>query len=164
MAGKSTVRRFWDKVDRGDDDECWEWQACVESQWGYGQFSVDGDARSAHRVAYKLEKGSIGDMFVLHTCDNRTCVNPNHLYLGTHEDNMNDRDERGRTYSGKGEDNSFSSLNDDEVAVIKWKIQETQITLKEIAGEYGVSLSAVGEISRGSTWTHVDAQNPEVEA
>jgi len=91
--------RFWGKVEcRGD---CWEWTG--SRIWsGYGMFWKDGRYQRAHRVAYELTNGEVpADLFVLHRCDNRGCVNPDHLDIGTHRDNMRDRNERGRTAQGR---------------------------------------------------------------
>lgn len=78
--------RFWEKVCKSGD--CWTWTASVLKADGYGQF---GKGERAHRVSWELMHGPIPDgMHVLHTCDNRLCVRPGHLYLGTHQQNMID--------------------------------------------------------------------------
>jgi len=85
--------RFWKKVDVGNLDDCWLWTASVGTD-GYGRISVGGRGgklMSAHRIAYELEHGRVPKgKWVLHKCDNKLCVNPKHLYSGTHTDNMND--------------------------------------------------------------------------
>jgi len=162
MAGRSTARRFWDKVDRSNDDECWEWQY-HRNEDGYGQFGYDGRVELAHSVVLMLHGETLGEEYVLHHCDNPACVNPEHLYVGDQEDNMQDREERSGYEHPLGEEHPRSSLSDDDVAVIKWKLENTDMIQKEIANEYGVSREAIGEISRGATWTHVEAAE-EVEA
>lgn len=95
--------RFWAKVDRRGDDECWEWQAHTD-RGGYGQFSPERSRQvAAHRwsLASHTGKSIPQGMFVLHSCDNPACVNPAHLRLGDHADNMRDRKERGRSASSK---------------------------------------------------------------
>ncbi|MGI4871493.1 MAG: HNH endonuclease signature motif containing protein [Janthinobacterium lividum] len=99
---KSTADRFWEKVNKapglGRDGDCWEWMAACH-QGGYGQFRYYNDTL-AHRAAYQLTHGPIlSDLWVLHNCDNRRCVNPAHLRLGTPQDNVNDMMERGRHYA-----------------------------------------------------------------
>ncbi len=91
----NTEDRFWAKVDKSG--ECWEWTA-AKFKKGYGRFSYHGGAHVlAHRYSFELHNGGIDpNLLVLHTCDNRNCVNPAHLYQGTHERNMLDRSERGR--------------------------------------------------------------------
>jgi hypothetical protein len=88
------VERFWSKVSKSDG--CWLWIAYRDEK-GYGAFGFKGKVQRAHRVAYELALGPIAPgMHVLHSCDNPSCVNPSHLRLGTHADNMRDRIERGR--------------------------------------------------------------------
>ncbi|AGC34516.1 HNH endonuclease [Haloarcula virus HVTV-2] len=147
-------KRFWDKVDRGDEDECWEWQAATVQ--GYGLIGVDGtETERAHRVAYRLEVEDPGDDWVLHHCDNPACVNPEHLYLGDAEDNAQDREERGRSTYHTGEEHGNTSLTEEQVARIKWLVENTARTNVSIADEYGVSDRTIGNIASGATWAGV---------
>jgi HNH endonuclease len=92
--------RFWDKVDRRSDMECWRWLASFSTD-GYGQISetLNSEERrslSAHRVSFTLCKGDIpDDMEIMHSCDHKWCVNPNHLSLGTRAENAREASERG---------------------------------------------------------------------
>jgi len=92
------LNRFWSKVDKSGD--CWEWTGYRE-RYGYGRVSMVAIGMSnkvlAHRAAWILTHGEIpSGMNICHTCDNPICVNPSHLFLGTHQDNMRDRDSKGR--------------------------------------------------------------------
>jgi len=94
----STACRFWSKVSCAENG-CWEWQWSVFKQTGYGQFALDSKTPvNAHRMSWELVNGTIPTgLHVLHKCDNRKCVNPEHLFLGTDKDNMLDKKQKGRT-------------------------------------------------------------------
>ena len=100
--GGDEVTRFWEKVAVTDDvDACWLWQA-TKNQDGYGRFRVNGKLVQAHRYSYELHGGLIPDgLHVLHTCDRPNCVNPTHLFAGTHADNMQDMYRKQRKVHGR---------------------------------------------------------------
>lgn len=94
---RSLLERFWEKVDVGGPDECWEWQGNFYHT-GYGYLNQGYKHRRAHRLAYEFAHGPIPHgLFVLHSCDNPACCNPAHLRVGTQKDNMSDCAARGRT-------------------------------------------------------------------
>lgn len=145
---------FWNKVKVAEENQCWEWQAgCFSS--GYGMLAVNRYPQKAHRVSWILSFGFIPKgKHVLHICDNRRCVNPNHLYLGTHQDNMRDMDERGRrnhdlSYYLRGERHPNAKLTQAQVDEIK---NSTGIGQRKLAVMYGVSHGAIRHIRSGRTW------------
>lgn len=142
--------RFWAKVDKRGSDECWPWTANRDGD-GYGQLTVlEGDRRTtekAQRVSWRLANGPIPDgMLVLHRCDNPPCVNPAHLFLGTHRDNVADCDAKGRRAQA-----TFDRRAADEVR------------RRHASGESQVSLAASYGTSRITIWRIVHAINRRVD-
>ena len=143
--------RFWSKVDVGGPDDCWEWQAVRLK--GYGRFSLGGKMQYAHRLVIGLLIGDEG--CALHSCDNPPCVNPAHLSVGTHQDNMTQRDARGRQVSPPGEGNGMAKLTDSKVLEIRARYATGLITQRALGEEYGVSQTVVSLIVRREIWGHL---------
>ncbi len=117
---------------------------------GYGIVSVSGKNKRAHRVAYETAFGQIpAGLVVRHTCDNPSCVNPDHLRTGTHLDNMRDKVDRGR--QAKGDSRSNSKLNDDAVRFIR----NSELRNSELAEMFNVSRPIISDVRRGKRWAHV---------
>lgn len=137
-------------------DECIEWQKCKLPK-GYGLTRHKGKTHLAHRVAYCTHHGidisDIAGVFVRHKCDNPSCVNPDHLELGTHMENMKDMRERKR--SARGERNGFSKLDTEQVKEILRKYSDPSNTTRSLAKEYGVSQSAISTIVNSKNWGHI---------
>lgn len=145
------VCAFWAKVDRsGGPDACWTWIGAVTAKWGYGCFQVGGgQVRGAHKVAWLLTHGDTQGLCVLHRCDNRVCVNPAHLFLGTKRDNAQDKLRKGR--------DSTSSLKPDQVREIRAALTHYRRGLcKDLATQYGVDDGVISDIKLGYTYRHVE--------
>ncbi len=130
--------------------DCWWWTAARNS-YGYGRFSSGGKQLLAHRVAHELFVGPIpAGLWVLHTCNrgHEGCVNPSHLKLGTHPENMRDM---ARAGSNKGERNSRAKLTDELVR----EIRASTDTQQAIAARLGVARSRVSRIRTRKSWAHV---------
>lgn len=149
--------RFWDKVQRGGAEVCWPWVA-RRDRGGYGQFWYNRRQTIAHRVAWTIAKGPIPDgLCVLHHCDNRPCVNPAHLFLGTNADNAHDAMLKGRLADRRGEANGQSKLTEDDVLGVRAAraAGETEVS---IARRYHVSQTTISHIVRGKKWAHLRSQ------
>jgi hypothetical protein len=147
--------RFWSKVDFGDDkDSCWSWTGSVRDT-GYGQFNNEGKVTKAHRLAYEWIVGPIpAGMFVCHHCDNRLCVRPDHLFLGTPKDNMQDCKRKGRCDWGvmEGEMNANAKLTWASVREIRAVYTAGGVGQNELARRYGVAQATINSILLNKTW------------
>lgn len=138
------IKRFWSRIGTADPDECWRWNGGVGS-CGYGFVSIgDGRNEGAHRYMWRLLNGPVPDgICVLHRCDNRVCVNPAHLFLGTKGDNGRDCAAKFRTSKGK--------LSPAEVLAIR---QDAR-SIRAIARDYGVNSSCVSRVKNRRLYAHV---------
>ena len=143
--------RFFNKVNQGQPDECWEWQAGTDRD-GYGRFWLDGRHEQAHRVAYCIENGELPEV-VRHACDNPSCCNPAHLEGGTQKDNMRDRCRRDCT--AKGSHNGRAKLDAETVRELRRRQKREDVTYQNLAEEVGVSYWTVKDAILGKTWAHV---------
>lgn len=133
-----------------DANGCWNWQGNFSPN-GYGMLGINGKTHSAHRTSYEFHSGQTipKGMMVCHRCNNKRCINPDHLYIGTHNDNMRDV---AMTDVHKGENNAKAILTQSQVLEIKTHIRERRIVYRKIAEMYGVSRQAIKDIASGRTW------------
>lgn len=152
----STRCRLYTHITVADADACWMWEAALDEA-GYATLWVDGRGVHASRVMWELERGPIpAGLFALHRCDNPRCVNPNHLFLGTHADNMADmkQKKRGRGRVALGEDNHWAKLRTSDVIAIR-ESAAVGASLSYIARTYGVTQKAIRLIVNRTNWRHV---------
>jgi hypothetical protein len=149
--------RFWRYVNKTDG--CWLWTGGSRSKKGYGQIGGGGKGAKhilAHRLSYEIHKGQIPEgMVVMHSCDNPSCVNPDHLSVGTQSQNILEAFAKGRKVCRPphkfGESHGASKIKElDAIEILK----STEAT-KIIAAKYGVSKSAIERLRNGKSWKHL---------
>lgn len=154
QSARPLVERFWAKVAKSEDG-CWLWMSGLDRE-GYGHIYRQVACRVskgilAHRFSYELAFGSIPDgMDVLHRCDVPACVRPDHLWLGTHQDNMTDMVRKGR--SPRGERSGRTFLTDDDVQSIYDEWGGGRLSLRKLAKKRGVSATLISKIVKGQHW------------
>lgn len=145
--------RFWAKVKRGAPDECWEWAGWIRKD-GYGGARLRGKHWLAHRVAWMMTNGEIPlGLCGCHHCDNKKCCNPDHLFLGTYEDNSKDMDSKGRRVTSPGEKNGRAKLTAEQVLVIR--SLSGKMSLESIGINFGISHTSVWRIQLRKRWKHL---------
>lgn len=185
---QQTIERFWARVDRrGGPGACWPWTGYLT--WnGYGRVRADGGRYGSHRLAYLLSSGTVPDgMSVCHRCDNPSCCNPAHMWLGTQSENMADMTAKGRRAIMEGDQNGSrrhpdrraygdrngtrkfperlargasrpgAKLTDEKVRAILAECGSGRLSQVEAARRFGVSRSLVGLVVRRRAWTHVES-------
>lgn len=153
--------RFWEKVDKTKEG-CWEWTSAICDGYGVMWMGIKNPAMRAHRLSWQMHKGPIPEgMLVCHHCDNRKCVRPDHLFLGTDRDNMHDMIQKGRWRGGplkpserKGSEVNFAKLTEDKVFRIK-RLFLKGVSVRRIANWLGLTYGAIKLIHKGKNWKHV---------
>jgi len=142
--------RFWRFVAIRGPSECWPWQGGTRTKCGYGRFKTHNKHIIASRFAYEDTYGPIPDgLLVCHHCDNPSCVNPAHLFLGTSADNLQDASRKHRLIGIRGEANGNHKISDATADLIDAEYKRGGITRKNLGEKYGVSLSTVESILYG---------------
>lgn len=149
--------RFWTWVRKSDGDGCWTWQAGHDKD-GYGAFRAEHNGviyTRAHRYSYALHKGNIPSLLeVCHTCDNRSCVRPDHLFPGTSRENHEDKMRKGRHRARFGEEHPFARLTEEQAKVILTDPRPHT----QIANQYGVHVQTIRSLKNRDSWPHLGTE------
>jgi hypothetical protein len=150
------MKRFHEKYVPVTESGCWIWVGANDGRCGYGKIKIQGKMVGAHRVSYELHIDDIPDgMYVLHKCDVPSCVNPDHLFLGTHSENMKDMYLKGRV-DRSGEKHYATSLTEENVKEIRRRYAAGGISQQALATEFGTTRSAVAMMVLRKSWKNVD--------
>lgn len=147
--------RFWAKVIRFDGGACWGWRGSVGPN-GYAHISIHQKNRLAHRVSYVIHNGELpSNRLVCHHCDNPTCTNPAHLFLGTYRDNTRDSQTKGRFHKARGQAHGRAQFTEAQIAQMRSDWVPLVFTLKMVAAKHGVSINTLKDIIYRKTWKHI---------
>ena len=159
--GQPEQLRFWSKVKIGEKEECWEWEGSKDKD-GYGWFTKDTKTISAHRYSLKLKLNNFDlptEVQARHTCDNRGCVNPDHLKEGSAADNSADMVERNRQVCGEKQHSSVLTEEQAKEILIQYRADKQSGrlygSLERLAKSYGVDKQVVSRLTAGKTWKHL---------
>jgi hypothetical protein len=148
----TAIDLFWLRVDKSASNGCWHWTGAITSD-GYGSIRIKRVHVQPHRLSYELSKGPIpSGLHVLHTCDNPRCVNPEHLFLGTHRDNMADRVRKGRVANG------CNKVTAEQALSIMREYKRSNLcrsNAQELARKYGITSNSITAIVFGRSWKHL---------
>lgn len=151
--------RFWSKYALNATNGCWEWTSSLRN--GYGVLRIKHKFYYAHRISWFLTYGNMPEgsgyhgTCVLHKCDNPKCINPTHLTLGSHLDNMRDMTAKSRLVSHKGESNGMAKLDETKVRQIRELKQTTKVSYLALSRQFQVDPALVRRICLRTSWVHV---------
>jgi len=150
---KVLEEKFWEKAVRQTDNECWNWSGNINSN-GYGRVLIKKEHIFAHRASWMIHFGEIPKgMHVCHHCDNRACINPVHLFLGTNLDNINDKMKKGR--QSRGIERPAAKLDNNKVRKIRYLFHEREYSNKKLSMMFNVAKSQISEVVHYKSWRHV---------
>ena len=156
LVDERTLKRFWSKINKDGPTvkpelgPCWEWTA-GKAHYGYGKFT---QTELAHRLTWQLRHGEItGGLWVLHKCDHTACCNPDHLFLGNHQDNVDDKVSKGR--QPRGDWHGKSKITEADAREVRRLYAEGALNQREIAARIGAHYCTVWDIIHGKAWRHV---------
>lgn len=146
--GGGLIARLLSKIRVDENTGCWNWTAAITED-GYGRIKIAGNRRFAHRISYELHNGAIPvGVLVCHECDDRTCINPRHLFLGTQADNVADMVAKGR--QSRGDSHARAKLTSADVAAIR---ASQGASRRELAKRYSISIGYISAIRSGRART-----------
>ena len=154
--------RFWNNLDKLPSG-CWVWKGKTHDGYAHTRIGAPLRLTAAHRVAFFLTYGRWPDPCALHSCDNRPCCNPEHLFEGTRRDNNEDRDRKGRHVPLRGEQHGCHKLTAAEVQEIRASYQPSKGPKRNpfgqnaLAKKYGVTQGAIWRALKGKTWKQAEA-------
>lgn len=161
-APKKTPEQFWSKVDIKNSDECWNWLGSKKKgKWPYGKVCYHGKHWVASRLAFVLTNGPIQDesLFVCHKCDNPSCCNPSHLYLGTAKDNTDDAMRKGRLkldvlkpFALAGERAKNARFSNEKAEHVRYLYKSGLYTIEKLAAMYEVGITTIHQIVTNKTY------------
>lgn len=155
---------FWSKVSVGKREDCWLWKTGHFST-GYGAFKIGKKNYGAHVISFLLSGGTLSKSkpHVLHSCNNRGCVNPAHLRAGSQQDNVNDAIKSGThglalktCRRPHGTKHGMAKLTDAKVRALRSEYEPHRTTRDDLAAKYGISKATVNQILMRKTWKHVE--------
>jgi len=151
---RTRLQYFESLIKINNDTGCHEWVGPKKE--GYGWFSIDGNLKSAHRISFEIHKGPIPEKInVCHSCDNPSCVNPEHLWLGTQFDNVNDMMSKKRGNKASGESHHKAKITEDDVRLIRSLLSEG-ISMRHIQHKLNISYRIIQRVCSGQSWSHVE--------
>ena len=164
---KSTPEVLWNKVEKKGENDCWNWLGYKNVQ-GYGRVQINDYSYYAHRVIFNLTNPGVIQLnapksadecgFLLHTCDNPSCCNPKHLWVGTHKDNMVDKSRKGRCPDFNGDKGPRAKLTMAQAREAR-KLKKNGMNTRDLAKQFGLSLPSMKTLLRGDSYKETEVNN-----